>query len=114
MKDFLPRATDFTDLPVLPTPYERMPNSFKADTVWVKCPLCHGHGRWNLLLNEYGPGKHFQQACQCNGWGWVEAGSPDATCIHDMKEIAPDQPWRCWHTYKCQKCGHTVSHDSSD
>lgn len=35
-------------------------------------------------------------------------------CDHKFDEIAPSQPWACWHTYKCKKCGHTKSHDSSD
>lgn len=36
-----------------------------------------------------------------------------ALCYHDYKEIAPSQPWACWHTEKCTKCGHTWSYDSS-
>jgi hypothetical protein len=58
--------------------------------------------------------RHFRAFCfQCHGWGWVQPGL-DADCLHEFKEIAPDQPWRCWHTYKCEKCGKTKSVDSSD
>lgn len=100
---FLPDATDFTDIPLMP----------KGDDAKVSCPKCFGHGYWNLTLNAYGPGKHFKAFCgQCWGWGWVKG--TDATCLHDFKAIAPAQPFRCYHTDQCQKCGRTRSYSSDD
>ena len=121
MSHFLPDATDFTDMPVkvrpdLRTDGARMPGTF------VLCPKCHGHGGWNLTLHAYSPApgdpsgkrRHFQAFCsQCWGWGWVAAGSRDATCVHTFAEVAPDQPWRCWHTIRCTACGEKKSYDSS-
>jgi hypothetical protein len=91
------------------------------------CPVCHGHGGWNLRVNcypthgrprEFG---HFRCSCnQCNGYGWV---TPQETkCIHEFVEISYQEAkalgvrheGRCWHVTKCTKCGATQSHDSSD
>lgn len=113
---FLPDATDFTDLPVRTlAAFTDFADGSKRSGTFVLCPKCHGHGGWNLLLNQYGPGKHFQASCaQCWGWGWVAGDSTDATCLHDFHAIKPDQPFRCWHTDQCRKCGRTVSYSSDD
>lgn len=110
MNEYLPDATDFTDMELLLRPdvrFETMPGP------WTLCPLCKGYGGWTLKLDAYGLGKHFRAFCrQCWGWGWAKGA--DATCIHDYKEIAPDQPFRCWHTIRCTKCGETKSYSSDD
>lgn len=115
MSNFLPDATDFTDIPLLAKP-EGYPQG--ADTI---CPLCHGHGKWNLELNAYGSGKHFQGGCgQCWGWGWVTP--EDADCIHEFVEISQAKAkalgvmhfGMCWHVIQCTKCGRLRSYDSSD
>ena len=109
MTTYLPDATDFTDIPLLPDPVVTYP----AKAGHVPCQVCHGHGKWNLHLNAYGPGRHFQGMCgQCWGWGWVSG--PDATCVHVWKGIAPDQPFRCWHTEQCTRCNVTRSYSSDD
>lgn len=115
MKTFLHAASDFTDMTVKAHPGATYPD-MKHFTL---CPKCHGYGGWNLELNCYGkPGdppemRHFRASCsQCWGWGYVE--SADAECVHEFKEIKPDQPWRCWHTIQCTKCGRKKSYDSSD
>lgn len=88
----------------------------------VACPQCQGYGGWHLRLNAYGPGKHFNASCfQCAGWGWVDAGSKDATCVHRFKEMSHDECvaakvqhfGSCWHVVKCEKCGDIRSYDSS-
>lgn len=108
---FLPDATNFVGMTAKPDPATLYPD--KAGH--VPCPKCHGYGGWNLTLNAYGPGKHFQASCsQCWGWGWVKAGTSDVTCLHSFKEIAPDQPFRCWHTIRCEACGETRSYSSDD
>jgi len=35
-------------------------------------------------------------------------------CEHSFEELPNHTGWRCYHTYKCQICGHTYSVDSSD
>lgn len=88
----------------------------------VHCPKCQGYGGWNLTLNAYGSGKHFQAGCdQCVGWGWVH---PDnAKCVHDYrKELSQDECKKrgishfgmCWHVVECTKCGKISAYDSSD
>lgn len=115
MNHYLPDATDFTDMEVRPHPGTQ----YTDMQTYTVCPRCHGYGGWNLRVNAYGkPGdppnmRHFRASCsQCWGWGYVPEA--DAACLHDYKEIAPDQPWRCWHTIQCTKCGRTRSYDSSD
>lgn len=103
---YLPDATDFTDM-------EKRP----VRDGHVECPKCHGYGGWNLLLNEYRGDtpaqRHFRSSCgQC--WGWGDVKGLDATCIHEYKQIAPDQPFRCWHTIQCTKCGTTKSYSNDD
>lgn len=118
---FLPDATDFTDQPIQERPDLRFPGSKPGP--WVHCPKCLGHGRWNLTLDAYGPKpgdssgqrQHFQASCgQCWGWGWVEAGSLDATCLHQFSEVTPDQPFRCSHTIRCAQCDQRRSYSSDD
>lgn len=85
----------------------------KPDYLEFQCPACLGYGGWILKRDAYGPDQHFKCHCgQCYGWGWVH--EIDAHCVHDLKEIKPSEPWRCWHTYECTKCGRQLSYDSSD
>lgn len=90
------------------------------------CPLCKGHGGWNLKLNAYrmAPGlkdtpenrhlhSHFRANCSnCNGWGYVVPGSLDATCIHDYQFHRNEG--NCLNSYRCSRCKKTVTYDSSD
>ena len=46
---------------------------------------------------------------RCWSWGWVKATSPRATCLHTYVEIAPDQPWRCWHTFRSTRAGRGLT-----
>jgi hypothetical protein len=112
-KPYLPDATDFTDVPLKQPPG-------LAGLVHV-CPKCRGHGGWNLRLNAYGPGKHFQCGCgQCNGWGFV--GESDRHCVHDYQELTPAESrtrgtphyGMRWHVLECVTCGRCLSYDSGD
>lgn len=79
----------------------------------VECPKCRGYGGWHLHLNAYGEGKHFDASCsQCNGWGYVEKGSKDESCVHDWKELPGEA--MCQHLYECTQCGQQMRTDSSD
>lgn len=111
---YLERATDFTDIP------KKNPDNYIKNA--VECPVCKGYGKWNLTLNAYGEGKHFQSSCfQCNGWGYVNGETTDATCVHVNKELSSAQCkeknivhyGNCWHVVECTKCGHITSYDSS-
>ena len=124
---FLPNATNFTDIPLISE------EKFKDYLAYLKkpdaeihvCPVCHGHGAWNLTLNAYGPGVHFQASCnQCSGWGYV---TEEDLCIHAFVELARAEIerrnaqgakllnfGRCWHVYECQKCGQIRYLDTSD
>jgi hypothetical protein len=122
-----PENLVFKDFPLLEQP---------TDYPYTQhCPLCKGHGGWNLQLNSYPlynhedtaenrhNYSHFRTHCmQCAGWGWVKPGSPDSNCIHDYNEIDYEKclllgvyhAGRCWHVYECSKCGKTRGYDSSD
>lgn len=105
-------------------PVERKANAYPQDT--MECPRCKGHGGWNLRLNAYKLPDgyedtsenrhkyvHFRSNCNnCNGWGYVNPNSRDATCIHDYKFLR--NVGNCLNTYKCGKCGKEVTYDSSD
>lgn len=117
MKPFLPDATDFTDMEVKPHPSER----WKDRVGDIPCPKCHGYGGWRLILNAYGPGKHFTASCsQCNGWGYVKPGV-DAECIHTWHELSQKtcrerriaHYGMFCHVYECAKCGRLTETDSS-
>lgn len=66
---------------------------------------------------------HFRSSCsQCTGWGYVNKGSKDETCLHEMAEISQEECHKqgishfgmCWHVEQCIKCGQISSYDSSD
>src|SRR5215813_10601905 len=102
MNEYLPDATSFFGFPLLPKP-EHYP-----DMVFV-CPVCKGHGGWNLRLDAYGKNVHFNAHCfQCAGYGWV--AERDATCAHDFKDYAVPAGHRSGlHYARCTKCGRETS-----
>lgn len=63
----------------------------------VECPKCHAEEGY---------------CSQCNGWGYVKEGSPDALCVHEVVHHA--NVGRCLNVYRCTKCGHKYEVDSSD
>lgn len=91
----------------------------------VMCPQCHGYGGLNLKLNSYPLPKgmentaetrhkytHFKGHCsQCNGWGYVDADSPNAACVHEMGSAR--NVGNCLNEYTCGKCGYKRTVDSS-
>ena len=110
----------YTQLPEA-TNFDGMEKKIPAHRAY-ECPKCHGYGGWNLRINAYGPGKHFQAGCsQCNGWGFV-TDKENAYCIHEYKELNQEacnklgisHMGSCWHVYECTKCRTTLSVDSSD
>lgn len=91
------------------------------------CPVCKGHGGWNLKLNNYRlrpdmadtpenrhKHSHFRSSCsQCNGWGFVD-NQLDLNCVHTMVRVRHDNV-RCLSDYRCSKgCGCEYQIDSSD
>lgn len=89
---------------------------------YVECPLCFGHGGWNLKINAYPLHEkentpenrhyfsHFRCCCsQCNGYGYV---SPDQT-NHIHKWIRKEKIANCLHIYECEICKITQEIDSS-
>ena len=106
---YLPDASNFDGIPVMDM------SKYPEKNKFVPCPKCQGHGKWNLKLNAYGPGKHFQGACgQCWSWGFVAPGSLDETCLHTFKAIAPRDRFRCSHTIECTTCKRQISYSSDD
>lgn len=108
----------FLDLPVLEPSH-----CYLEKDKLVVCPVCHGHGKWHLELNAYGEGVHFDHGCnQCDGWGYVEKGGRDETCVHEFEELSYAECkergiihfGHCWHVWRCPKCGVVQGHDSSD
>lgn len=78
----------------------------------VECPQCQGHGKCVLKRDAYGKGKDFKGHCMnCNGWGWVKAGTLDATCKHEYEDKAT--VGNCLHEWECKKCGKVIEVDSS-
>lgn len=75
------------------------------------CPKCAGHGRWNLRVDAYGPGRHFVGVCDhCSGWGLVDVNQ---TCVnHNWKHTA--NLGRCYNEYTCTHCGAVSRVDSGD
>lgn len=102
-----------------PSPKERP--SWAPD--YVECPLCKGHGGWNLKLNAYPLHtlantaenrhnfSHFRAHCiQCGGYGWTT--TENSKCIHEFALRA--RVGNCLNLHKCVKCGKEETWDSSD
>jgi len=91
---------------------------------YKQCPVCSGHGGWNLRTHSYPlPPQyestaenrhryaHFRCICShCHGWGHV----------HNT-EMCEGHEWafeknlgRCYNQYKCIHCGKIHNVDSSD
>lgn len=88
----------FKDLPVRDKPEGRLAGPGRDH----QCPKCQGRGGWNLLVDAYGPGKHFRSHClQCSGWGWVK--ERDAICVHDWDETRGKRMGQRFYT--CKSCG---------
>jgi len=101
--------TNFTGMSVKEDPCAKYPGYFANGS--VKCPACSGYGGSVLIVDAYGKGKHFQCFCtQCNGWGWVEKGGSDASCVHEWSE---EGIGNCLHLWTCIKCGQKREVDSS-
>lgn len=84
-------------------------NNFSAIKT-IECPRCFGYGGWHLILNDYGPGKHFNQICNnCHGSGWVPASQGS----HIHKWVRTKNIGVCYNQYECS-CGQIQNIDSSD
>lgn len=87
------------------------------------CPVCFGHGGWNLTLNVYPlhdkpdtaenrhKFSHFRAHCShCNGWGYVRE---DEMCTgHEWVFVR--NTGNCLNLHKCKHCGKEWEIDSSD
>ena len=86
------------------------------------CPRCKRHGGWNLKLNAYPlhdypdtpenrhAYAHLRSSCSaCWGWGYLQPGQ---TCAHSWKDSKT--VGKCLHEWVCEKCGQTITIDSSD
>lgn len=101
---YIKEGTSFVGLPVKKKPAH-------SKELKHKCPACKGHGYWNLTIDAYGPGKHFNSMCRrCNGWGWLSKA--DFKCEH--KWGPAKNLGRCYNEYTCEKCGIKNCVDSSD
>lgn len=65
----------------------------------IECPKCHADTAVSYCN-------------QCNGWGYVEKGSKDATCIHVRGPAV--NVGNCLNNYTCTLCGDVETVDSSD
>ena len=88
-----------------------------------ECPVCKGHGGWNLRVNAYPLHNyedtpknrhnncHFICGCpHCNGWGYVRE---DEMCNGHEWEFF-ESLGHCLRKYKCKHCGEFWIVDSSD
>jgi hypothetical protein len=107
MKTFLKDATSFVGFRK-----RRQPQDFPD--LKFPCPVCKGYGHWNLELNAYGQGQHFNALCfQCFGWGWV--AKRDSKCIHNFVDYQVPPGHRSGlHYARCSKCKRETSYDTSD
>ena len=89
-----------------------------------ECPVCKGHGGWNIELNAYKMPNgyedtpenrhlyvHYRASCShCNGWGYVE----ESNNCPGHKWVFVRNLGRCYNLYKCAICGEEWEVDSSD
>jgi len=112
--EYLKAGEDFTDMEVKMRPDLRFRDM--TDKEYEHCPKCKGHGGWNLTVDAYGKGKHFEAFCgACWGYGWIEKGS----CAHEWNGKVTEHDrkgihlFNCQHIEKCSKCGKVIVIDSS-
>jgi hypothetical protein len=109
-KEYLKPGENQDGIELRPLPHTLFPKYYKEGEYVHPCPQCFGYGKWNLLLNEYGDGVHFQASCNhCNGWGWVNW--EDAQHIHQYVEIS--RPQQFLSVQQCSICGKKIDVDSS-
>ena len=89
---------------------EVIKNPVKMTSVKM-CHICSGHGCWNLKLNAYGQGRHFQSICDhCQGYGWIDS---NINCQrHNF--VLKKNLGRCFNRYECSECGIIRDIDSGD
>jgi len=108
--------------PTHPDAFTDFPPPVVAKAGYKTCPLCTGHGGWNLKLNAYPMHhkentpenrhtfSHFRSLCRnCFGYGEV----PDhQSCIHEWEW--KENKGRCLNLYVCVHCQSPNLVDSSD
>ncbi len=67
------------------------------DPSYVSCPVCN---------------RSTAGCPHCHFSGSVKAGSTDATCVHDWKNLG--SVGKCLTSFQCIKCGTIHTIDSSD
>jgi hypothetical protein len=107
-KKYLEPGDPGSFLGLSPRKKEDMPEWWPGGEV---CPTCRGYGGWHLHVDAYGPGKHFDAACNsCWGYGFLREGQ---SCAHEW-DVKGAGKWNCTSVWKCKKCGAETEIDSSD
>jgi hypothetical protein len=118
MEGYLPEAAVFVGME------RRKPDGLRS----ILCPKCRGYGGWVYKINAYptNPGtrelRDFRSGCpQCQGWGYVQPGTPDANCVHEYSTATHEQIKSAGYTLGshdhaviCTKCSRILITDSSD
>ena len=83
-----------------PDAFKDIPKKQQVSVNSKECPSCKGHGSYNLRLDSYGPGKHFQGSCaNCNGHGYVD----DDSHTHEwvlIENMGTQKTYQCKHCHK--------------
>lgn len=108
-----------------PRAFENMSRRNPERNLTMECPVCKGHGAFHLSHNpdtRNGCYPYFDASCgQCNGWGYVDPNSIDASCIHEWKGLSYEesktrglQTGRSYSNCVCKNCDTVMGIDSSD
>jgi hypothetical protein len=107
-----------------PRAFEGMKMRAPERNLTLPCPICKGHGAFHLSHNDTNNGcyPYFDASCaQCNGWGYVNPNSIDATCIHEWKGLTYEESKarnlytaRSFSNCVCIHCNTVMGVDSSD
>lgn len=108
-----------------PRAFENMTRRNPVRNLTMECPVCKGHGAFHLSHNpdtRNGCYPYFDASCgQCNGWGYVDPNSIDASCIHKWKGLSYEESKarglrteRSYSNCVCNNCDTVMGVDSSD
>jgi excinuclease UvrABC ATPase subunit len=89
----MPHASNVVlcDGPDAPHAFDIVPLQPRNGSLDAACPVCHGHGQWNVELDLVSFRCKRAICPRCRGAGWVETGS-DPVEVPDIELSADGHP----------------------
>jgi hypothetical protein len=69
--------------PDAPHAFDHIPLQARHGALDCLCPVCHGHGAWNIEIDLISHRSKRHACDRCHGSGWIETGG-DPVVGHDI------------------------------